>query len=439
MFLADTLESIGGYLKQLSHITVNRSQEQLSRLISQAVFLLYVAVIFFGLVPPFQEATRNPEEIRTSNVINQVVYSSLYLMAFISLIPIREQVVRFVRNEKLYFIFIFWCLLTVLWSDYPGVAFKRSVHLFGTACIYLTALLHMTSSDEAFDFFKYVSMFYLTINFLAILLVPEATQWEFPAWRGISPHKNLLGQAALISLMVWTVRIHIARGKFSWSNLVFWTLSLTLLIGARSATCTLTACMMLLLLLFLAVERRVVRPQIGFFLSITFLGSLAIVAALFLFWQSGMIIEMLHLIGKQESLGRVELWSTVFAEAQKHLLLGSGYGAYWVMDSERILSLFKEFVWLPNEAHLGYLDILNETGLVGLFMVLAMVIRYFKNLKYVKKPHYWMWFVIAVLLINCTESTLFHPLLLTGAVFNIAYLALYAEIMRSSRRVVNGG
>ena len=74
------------------------------------------------------------------------------------------------------------------------------------------------------------------------------------------------------------------------------------------------------------------------------------------------------------------------------------------------------------------LDILNETGLVGLAIFFAMVVYYLRHLLSIEKFFIWKWFFIAALIINFQETTLFRPNIFTGVIFVFSYLALYAEL-----------
>jgi len=85
---------------------------------------------------------------------------------------------------------------------------------------------------------------------------------------------------------------------------------------------------------------------------------------------------------------------------------------------------------LPNSSHSGYLDILNETGLIGLFSVIAIVINYFVNLVKYKEKTFWMWFIVLALIENFTESILFNPRGVMTFIFLFAYLSLFTNILR---------
>jgi O-antigen ligase len=108
------------------------------------------------------------------------------------------------------------------------------------------------------------------------------------------------------------------------------------------------------------------------------------------------------------------------------------------MGNADLLTLYEKFVWLPRQAHNGYLDILNETGIVGFSIFVCMIAYYFKNLVGFNKPHFWKYFIVAVLIINLQESTLFRQNIITGVIFIFAYIILFFEKAQQSDKAKPG-
>jgi O-antigen ligase len=182
------------------------------------------------------------------------------------------------------------------------------------------------------------------------------------------------------------------------------------------------------------VQKAIFKPIIGEFISLTivFLFFLSILALI------GFNLELLDSVflafGRESTFsGRIDLWDSIWRLAKEYLVTGCGFGGFWVVGSSTIDMLYKEFPWFPNQAHLGYLDILNETGIIGLLLFILMVIFYLFNLLKLDKPHFWKWFVICALLLNLSESTFITPHKLTGVLFFYSYLALYAEHLKISK------
>ena len=101
-----------------------------------------------------------------------------------------------------------------------------------------------------------------------------------------------------------------------------------------------------------------------------------------------------------------------------------------------MLQLYQIYVWLPNEAHNGYLDIFNEVGLVGFGIFILIIINYFFNLNKLYNPTSWKWFIIATLIINLQESTIFRIGHLAGAMFVIAYLVLFWQLNNQEKNII---
>ena len=143
-----------------------------------------------------------------------------------------------------------------------------------------------------------------------------------------------------------------------------------------------------------------------------------------------LMLALPDLIGKDITFtGRVDLWIDILEEAQSHFIMGCGYAGFWVVDSVDLLILYEKYVWLPNQSHSGYIDILNETGIVGFSLLLLMIIFYYKNLFRLKDPHFWKWFILATLMINLQETTFFRARHLIGTMFIFSYLALYIQLI----------
>jgi O-antigen ligase len=141
-----------------------------------------------------------------------------------------------------------------------------------------------------------------------------------------------------------------------------------------------------------------------------------------------------ELIGKDATFsGRTDLWVTIFDGIKTHLLNGCGFGGFWVVGSAPIESLYSIFTWLPNQAHMGYLDIINETGIIGFVIMALMLINYFANLSKFEGSHFWKWFIIAALVLNLMESNLMsYSRSLTSILFLFSYIALFIEQMKKT-------
>jgi O-antigen ligase len=405
---------------------------QLSSKLAKLSFFLYVFFLFFRTSMPFQDQITYSDDIVTSSLFNQLLFSSLYLIAIIGLISKRQVIFDFVKREKFLTLFLVWSFLTVFWSDYPIVSLKRWCRLFGMIIVFLSGLLHMRSNDEAIDYFKIVLSIYLPLTLLSILFIPGATQWEFPAWRGLAPHKNMLGQFSLISLIIWTFAAREDSIKRKTVALMFLILSFIFLIGSKSATSYFTFALLAFVAGLVFSEKLLASPIRGVFSFIVVFSFSGIIFSI-LYLAPDLLESLLKTFGKDLTFtGRTDLWGSVFELTKERLVFGYGFGGFWATNSPMLEKIFAEQMWLPNQSHLGYLDILTETGLCGLLLFSLIVASYFKNLLMLKRAHFWKWFFITALIMNISESTLFKVTELTGDLFVLSYLALHVEIFRAN-------
>jgi O-antigen ligase len=402
--------------------------------LAKASFFLYLFFLFFGTSLPFQEDPAALEDIAVSNPVNQYVFSVLYLVSFLALLPGRSRILQLIRREKYLSLFLAWSLASVFWSDFVFISLKRWIQALGMAVIFSAALLHLESEEDALGYLKTILMIYLPLSLLSVLLVPGAVEPAFSAWRGLASQKNLLGQVSLAGLMVWSLS---PRETGAWKRIAaffFGGLSLVLLIGSRSTTSLLTGAVLLSLAGVLAAERTILRPVAGRILSSLVILAFFLSLSLLLFLSPGLLDPVFQWFGKDTTFtSRVDIWANVFEEAKRHLVFGCGFEGYWVMDNPAMRVLLKDLQWLINQSHLGYLDILNETGIIGLAIFALMGIGYFHHLGTLRERHCWKWFVFAALIVNLQESTLFRLQSVNGALFVFSYLALFSRIvLRSS-------
>jgi O-antigen ligase len=403
--------------------------------IAKLSFFLYFFFVVFGTSMPFQEKITRAEDIEASNPLNQLIYSTLYFISLISLFGKRKQVYAFMTKEKYLGLFFLWCLASILWSDFPFVSFKRWLQIIGPAIVILAAFLHMDSLDDALRYLKAVFMMYLPISLLAILLVPDAVHWDMPAWRGLAPHKNTLGQICLFSAILWVQALfsdRTFRGRLS--SLLFLALSLILLAGSRSMTSILAFSIWMAFALLRKLDGSLHRLNIGRLFSkmiLLLMFGLVVCALLIEPTLQEMAFKML---GKDASFtGRTELWQTMLAEVGRHPWIGAGFSGFWVVGNDHLFDLYKQFPWFPNSAHQGYLDLLNEIGIIGLVLFLVSCLVYQKNIRRHRLPYFWTSVSAIVLLLNWQESTLFRMNTLTGIGFTMSYLALYVTIIKTNQ------
>ena len=400
--------------------------------IARYSFIAFLFFTFFGTSMPFKESVTDVDNIGTSNIINQLVFSILFLASSISLIPQRKRLVLLLKREKFLSLFLLWCLLSVFWSDFSFVSFKRLFQIFVAVSVSFAVLLHTDSLDEVLHYFKLILAPYVIISILSVLLIPGAVDAKFDTWRGLTPTKNNLGQAGLVCVILW---FNLFRQEQVYRKKVFSflmvLLSAALLLGSQSGTSLITFTALISLTTMILILNNVFQSlTVSRFLAFLIIFSAVAMFGIAIHFAPDLLLTLPDLIGKDITFtGRVDLWIDIFEEAQNHFFTGCGYAGFWVVENVDLLILYEKYVWLPNQSHSGYIDILNETGIIGLTLLFLMIIFYYKNLFNLKVQHFWKWFILATLMINLQETTFFRPRHLIGTLFIFSYLALYIQLI----------
>lgn len=401
--------------------------------ISKAAFIILLFFAFFGTAIPFRPRIEDVDQISSSNIINQVLYSVLFLVSIITLIPKKDELFTVVKTEKFLFLFMGYALLSMAWSDYSFVTFKRIFQIITIVLTSVSFLLYADSTDDILKHFKYIVYLYLFLSIIVVFIIPGAKDPQFHTWRGFTSHKNTLGQISLISTILCYIFYKSADSLNKKSIALFMMfIAIALLFGAYSSTSILTFLFFIGMLLLLSLDYIFKPIGIGRTFSIT-------TAVIFFILILGVMIFLPQfeklvpaLFGKDTTFsGRTDLWEYLLNEIKLHPVIGTGYQAYWVPDNRNLLILYKSFVWLPNQAHNGYLDILLQNGIIGLALVIMMLFNYFINFIKIHKPHPWVWFVVVSLITNFQESTLLRPGQMMDFMFLFAYVMLFVNRYRN--------
>jgi O-antigen ligase len=382
---------------------------------------------------PFQERIEDIDKTTGSNVINQVLYGSLFIIAVIILIPRKNELFNIIKNEKFLFSFVMLSLLSILWSEQSFITFKRIFQIIAIVLTCISFLLYTDSAQEILKPFKYILYPYLILTLIVVLVIPGAKDPQFHTWRGFTSHKNLLGQVSLLSVIFCYIFYKMgstAKGKAV--AIFMLVLSVALLIGSFSSTSILTFAVLAGIGSLLFVDVIFEPIHIGRTVSFILLASIITIIIGVMLWFPEIQTAIPALFGKDITFsGRTDLWEYLLTEVQLKPLLGSGFSAFWVPESHHIMMLYKAFVWLPGQAHNGYLDILLQTGFVGLGLILLTLINYFIYYFKTAKPHPWVLFVFITIIINFQESTILRPGRMIDVILIFSYLLLFVSTMKS--------
>ncbi|MGE5437125.1 MAG: O-antigen ligase family protein [Syntrophothermus sp.] len=410
-----------------------KPERRIFTILSKITFTLYIVAIFFGTSPPFRERVKDVEDIATSNIMNQLVFTTLFILSVITIIPRFKSFFEIIYKEKMLVIFFLWALLSIAWSDYSFTSFKRWFQVITSITVAISILMYTDDHKDLLKYFKVILFFYLIISIASVFVIPNA-RGEGGAWRGLAPSKNHLGQAALLNIIIWSLIFYYDNLKWKVIDIIMIIIAVLLLVGASSST-SMTAFMFIIFLAAMSYVDKLLKPiKVGRLFSILGLFTAAAIVLSVVFLARDILVQILASFGEDLTFtGRTDLWADILREANKHLWIGCGFQGFWIVENNDLLALYDRYIWFPNQAHNGYIDILNEVGIIGLALFVGVIANYFLNIRKLKNPTIFKWFVIVAIIVNFQESTFIRPQVLTGVFFIFSYLALFVQLHKEKK------
>jgi O-antigen ligase len=331
---------------------------------------------------------------------------------FFVLIKRQVRLSEIVLNNGWLIAFLLYCFISIAWSDFPFVAFKRWIKILGHPIMVLIVLTEPDPKEALIRLMKRCAYVVIPVSILFIKYYPHLgrrfSPWGLMTCTGIAIHKNMLGADCMILgffffwylLQTWRTERDIQRRNELWLIAGFLIGIWWLFLQAHSATSLISVFLAVLMVVLVGI-RSINKNFIGTYL----LAALVLLAALELtFGISGSVSESL---GRGSELsGRTVLWARLL-ELQPNPILGAGFESFWL--GERPQQLEGMFFFIPNEAHNGYLETYLTLGLIGMFLLIGLFVATFwkirrELLRNFEWGRYRLGFLAAAALYNWTEA-----------------------------------
>lgn len=315
----------------------------------------------------------------SGNPLERSIFFSLLVLGIIIVINRREKVLKLLTTNRILLILYFFMGVSCLWSAFPALALKRYIKSVGTmimAAVILTEEDPFVALEHSLGVFLRVV---LSLSLLFIYFHPDVgvENWieGTKAWRGITYGKNTLGQISAFGFLyfLWKFR-YSSSYRERGNSFLFILLSAYLVIGSKSMTSISMVLIGFPLFVFIVQGRTSINRCVA--LAIIFL--LPLCAGIILLLsdiiqgQQNFFSALLSVFNRDLTFtGRTFLWADVLRYVAAKPWLGYGYGSFWVGDL--VHNIWTTQVWQPNQAHNGYIDVLVNLGIVGLFLVVLFI------------------------------------------------------------------
>lgn len=321
----------------------------------------------------------------------------------------RDRFSEFFQANRAVFILYAYVLLTILWSGSPWVSFKRYINIGGSllmAFIVASEGDHHKALEHLFRRYATIcvtlSLFYVRTN-RSIGYVIGVHGEHFMA--GIASHKNELGILCMFSLIFLFWRAMRQWPKVNYFDGLLMLMVIYLLLRAQCTTAIVLSILGIGLLTGLKVFKNSFKSLLIF--TLVLLAMALPILIITLNSPSSVITgAFFSATGKDATIsGRIPMWKDLIRFGRKDLIFGTGYESYWIDHFREIWSYWS---FCPTNAHNGFVEVLLNTGLVGLFLSIGIILRSVVLLgseKGLQQPagHWALVFLIMFIFGNLTE------------------------------------
>lgn len=251
----------------------------------------------------------------------------------------------------------------------------------------------------------------MALSLLIVTIRPDlgihAANSPWPgAWRGIFVHKNVFGAYSVLTSAIFFILALYARKNKKLMSGLFAACILTIVLSTSKTALILSFISILLVLIY--ENFRWMGTKTILWLNVSTFAVGGIAGVLFIAWGS-----ILRGLGKDPTLtGRTLIWTFLIEEKiPDHLWFGHGRNIFW-SASQYWDGIYEAAHHVPANAHNGFLDLVIDVGLIGLFFfTLAWVFAYTRSLRlaYLNKEPAYLWppvFLTLMVLNNIMESVL---------------------------------
>jgi len=320
--------------------------------------------------------------------LDAVIFGVLMLAGIIVLVRRRVRTRPFLTVNGPILIYFSYCLLSVLWSPYPDVAFKRWIKAVGDLVMVLILVTELNPAAALGRLFSRVGFLLFPTSVLLIKYYGDLGRGYTPDGEpmntGVTTNKNSLGVILLVIMLgtVWRILTLLrdktlpSRRRHLLAQLALLGFGITLFQMADSATSS--ACFILGAALIVVTKLPAIRSRPGRVHTLVATIVLAGVVALLFGGQAGVT----HALGRQSNLtGRTDIWAAVIPALSKPII-GDGFESFWI--SPDVPKVWKALAgwWDPkglNEAHNGYIEMYLNLGWIGVCLVACILISGYRR------------------------------------------------------------
>lgn len=343
--------------------------------------------------------------------LDRNVFVGLLAVGLIVLVSRRRQVGTLLQGNGPILLFFSYCALSLFWSDYPEVAFKRWIKAVGDLVMVLIVLTDPDRLAAVKRLLARTAFLLIPVSVLFIKYYTDLGQ-NYNRWTwiqeyvGVTNTKNMLGMICLIcglgSLWRLITAYQDQKGRERRQRLIAHgtILAMVFWLFWMANSMTSLSCFIIAggLMVLTSLVRRARKLAVVHILVVA-----AVSLPLFALF-SGSGAGMVESLGRDSTLtGRKEIWAAVLS-VSGNPFVGTGFESFWLGD--RLQKVWDASGQHIQEAHNGYLEVYLNLGWVGVTLLAALIVAGYSN-------------VVQALRRNQAASSLRLAFFVSGLVFSL--------------------
>ncbi|HZH27901.1 MAG TPA: O-antigen ligase family protein [Azospirillaceae bacterium] len=400
-------------------------------------YILIFEPLLFGQSAHAELTSTINQDAAASNPLNQLFWVACFGMAAWTGLQRRSRLGAYLVLLWPLLFYLAWSTAGILWALNSGIVVRR---LFLQVMIIGSLLVPVAVIDEPAVLRRLVFWIFLAtiaVNFVAVLTTPPTPLGH----AGIYSQKNVLGMIIALGMIVCLStlaepRRRRAEGRWPWLGIAMG--AVVLVASVSKTSIGLAILVPLACTVVIALSRAMaLRP------SLVLLTAIANVVAVYIFLAgfAGLTTDKLLEIvfGDTTFTGRTDIWAFAWERFLTRPILGHGFNGFWGAGDVSLAALNGSgFVVMVLQAHNGYLDILIETGIVGLCALAALVVVSFSRYRVTFRADPWVRsFTLNVMLLfllhNLFESSAFRRYSILWVMFLVAVFMVTQAYIHARR------
>ncbi len=318
------------------------------------------------------------EQYMEGDPLNRFVYTGLLVLGLIVVAIRWRRVWKLLQTNIAVLVFFVYCAVSLAWSDYPDVAFKRWTKAVGDLIMVLIVLSDRDPFVAVKRLLARTGYLLIPLSVLFIKYYPELGRtygrWDYKViYTGVTTNKNTLGVICMLyglaSLWRFLSAWNSPKGFSRILQLIAHSMILAMVMwlfvitnSMTSLSCFFMGSVLLLASTIRAVVKRPVLIHMLIAAELTVAGSI-----LFL----GASPDVLRAMGRDPTLtDRTEIWGLVI-DLVENPILGTGFESFWL--GPRLATVWRSYTWGPTQAHSGYLEIYLQLGWIGVILLAVII------------------------------------------------------------------